>query len=33
MSDSTKDKIGKVWKVIVDITKIVLLALGIDVLG
>lgn len=33
MSDNTKDKIGKVWKVIVDITKIVLLALGIDVLG
>lgn len=33
MSETTKDRIGKVWKVIVDITKIVLLALGVDVLG
>ena len=31
MSEETKKKIGKIWKVIVDITKIVLLALGVGV--
>lgn len=31
MSKETLEKIGKVWKVIVDVTKIVLLALGVTI--
>lgn len=31
MSKETLAKVGKVWKVIVDIAKIVLLALGVTI--
>lgn len=31
MSKETLEKIGKVWKVVVDVTKIVLLALGVTI--
>lgn len=31
MGKETLDKVGKVWKVIVDIVKIVLLALGVTI--
>lgn len=31
MSKETLDKVGKIWKVIVDIAKIVLLALGVTI--
>ena len=31
MSKETLEKVGKVWKVIVDIAKIMLLALGVTI--
>ena len=31
MSKETLEKVGKIWKVIVDVTKIVLLALGVTI--